>query len=263
MPTVVFILGSGHSGSTLLGMILGTNKDATCLGEFKHIDSVLIKDKLKKVQKSGYCSTCGNHCRVWDTFPREGNPFVNADRVFGSEFLVDTSKYLNWFNRCMEDMPFPYKIVRLARDPKDRFGSFRRRRGKLSDEEIYCWVKREAEMTKFLEDKEHIICKYEDFANKRGIDKVCEFIGMKYDPSMYNYWEKLHHNMRGNVRTATLIQLKHGLLKPKDMSKTQKIFFDDVGFNVKHIDKSKYLTGSDLRMLKKYGVSKIEAQLGY
>ena len=69
-PTLVSIVGAGHSGSTLLDLILGSHSRIWSTGEIENWDNYLTQDKV--------CA-CGNHptdCEFWSTLIPEWQRYV-------------------------------------------------------------------------------------------------------------------------------------------------------------------------------------------
>ena len=61
-PVSVMICGAGHSGSTLLGMILGSHSQAFYMGEGGK--ARYLGDEKKPLRKR-VCKICGEACPVW------------------------------------------------------------------------------------------------------------------------------------------------------------------------------------------------------
>ncbi|NEQ24618.1 MAG: sulfotransferase, partial [Microcoleus sp. SIO2G3] len=60
-----FIAGAGHSGSTLLGFILGSHSQGFYCGEAAK--SRYLQDDSKKLIKR-VCKLCGENCQIWGDF---------------------------------------------------------------------------------------------------------------------------------------------------------------------------------------------------
>lgn len=60
---VVFIMSTGHSGSTLLELILGSQSRIFVLGEFIHLDRKL--DEFDQ-SKPHLCGVCKGECEFWN-----------------------------------------------------------------------------------------------------------------------------------------------------------------------------------------------------
>ena len=63
MIKIVFIIGTGHCGSTLLDLLLGSHSKAISLGEVYKV--------LSFGQDEPLCNLCGEKCNLWDTSLRK------------------------------------------------------------------------------------------------------------------------------------------------------------------------------------------------
>ena len=61
--TVVFIMGAGHCGSTLLDLMLGSHPESFSLGELHRLHGLLDRDKGSPPQ---LCSMCDGPCVYWN-----------------------------------------------------------------------------------------------------------------------------------------------------------------------------------------------------
>jgi len=96
----VFIIGSGHSGSTLLDMLLGGHSCISALGEAHRLYfAVRSKDKYH------HC-TCGKHisdCKFWKSVEKELKRRTNGDEFRGFKSLyISNPKYKIYFNNEMK-----------------------------------------------------------------------------------------------------------------------------------------------------------------
>lgn len=135
---VLYIIGSGRSGSTLLGNVLGTQPDFVNVGEIYNLrqffDSVEQHDR--------YCS-CGaklNECPYWKAViahasiqagttrldPKLGDTATLIDHnhallsairdVSGKRIIIDSSKRLTRLNMLMSSPKFRVTVLHLVRD---------------------------------------------------------------------------------------------------------------------------------------------------
>ena len=262
---VVFILSNGHSGSTMLDLILGSNSQCVSLGEFRVVAPEHISEEKRKRVKDNYCAICANECPVWSQLlPMKGPRYHDeAHAHFGSPVLIDSSKIEDWPALCEKNISGEIVYIRLTRSVYDRFGSFRQKRGKVMPAEVKNWVTHEKQITRFLRHRPHIKMKYEDLCRKTGLKSLCSYIGIDYEKRMWKFWKTRHHNLRGNVKTATLVKLYHKIIKRKDLDHTQQMFLRRFGFHVRRVNKSKYLTEKDIALIVKTGAAKINKELGY
>lgn len=258
--SIVFIVGSPRSGSTLVDLVLGSNKRCTSLGEFRAVDrSMLPKAKLDRIKTGGLCATCGKYCEVWNKF--KGDFYDGAYKLFKTPFMIDSSKQVDWPKKVLP-MVDNYKIIRLTRSGMDRFGSYKQRRGKVEAFEIKHWVDTENQISKFCKKHSHYVLKYEEFAQKKGLKELCEYIGIEAHDDMWQFWLKKHHNIRGNTKTSMLVKMQHGLME-NPHSKTLRSFYKERGMAVKYVSKKHFLSDKDIKLFKKLGGLNVDKELGY
>ena len=112
---VVFMCGAGHSGSTLLGLVLGSHSQGHYLGEAKK--SKYLYD-LDKPERKRYCKVCGPDCKLWKPFHELKNSglslYQRFDKIVDSGFLVDSSKGTEWIQSHIDlasaEKRIPYLI---------------------------------------------------------------------------------------------------------------------------------------------------------
>ena len=117
---VVFIMGAGHCGSTLLDLILGSHSRAFSLAEF-HVVSKFIDDP--DGARQAICAICGDACEFWNGkaplpslapfYSQKSighkllsrgvrafrNPYAPMFAATDKSVLVDSSKSARWFER--------------------------------------------------------------------------------------------------------------------------------------------------------------------
>jgi len=246
----IAILGNGRSGSSMLGMILGSHPLIKDVGEaYNLFPKFITKAKRDLIKKEGLCGVCGRQCKEWG---------VNSFNLDG--IIVDTSKIVSWFKR-VEDKNTKY--IRLTRSVYDRLGSFKHKKGRITKEIVINWVKYEQQISNYLSKKQHFTVKYEELCQKKGLHEICGFIGVTGSDSMWNFWETLHHPVRGNSLTNLLVRLKHGLVTFDELKHKEIYFMNTIGFNVKYVDRTKHLDSSDLKLIGKYGGKVMNKEIGY
>lgn len=269
MGLYVYICSAGHSGSTLLDLLLGSHSTAATVGEISHLS--------KNVALNTQC-TCGvsvRSCKVWGEvlglvgrelgvdllkdpyalnmgyprativvdrahqnqrylFKRKGllalyylkmrygldvlDPFLGSidesvthnfliydavRKVLGADVIVDSSKeYLKGI-AVYKKRPDKVRILLLTRDGRGVYYSNLKR--KFSREHsVNSWKRHYARALPLLErhvDPNHILqVRYEDIAgNTAGeVSRICEFLGLEYEPEMLEFATHVHHSTNGN-----------------------------------------------------------------
>jgi hypothetical protein len=93
---IIYIMGSGHSGSTLLDIILGNHPDVVSVGELTY----LVRDAWIDNKRCA-CGTTGNEC-----------PFWSAVRIHWGDSvgLKNIEKYLNLQSNFERFQRLPFLI---------------------------------------------------------------------------------------------------------------------------------------------------------
>lgn len=108
-----FVAGVGHSGSTVLGMLLGAREDRFFLSEWKRL--TWLDDK------TCYCGKTPDQCEYWgDVNPVDWRDLLRrAKEVKGEEVdtLVDSSKDLYSLRLREEHPSLDVSVVHLVRSP--------------------------------------------------------------------------------------------------------------------------------------------------
>jgi hypothetical protein len=218
---IVYIAGLEHSGSTILDMALGCNKNIVGLGEIIQILKGSKSDLLNhKNYNDVYCS-CGstiNNCDFWknakqqlvNSYDDSSSSFerystiMNAFKAkYGNEMiLLDSSKnrndYLDKLNRNHE-----LKIIHLVRDVRSWCYSRRSRLGISYVKLFYKWYVQNIKILQFLKKNklEYKTFGYEEIAlyPEVMLKEICNFIGTEYDEAMLIPDRTKSHVFNGNV----------------------------------------------------------------
>jgi hypothetical protein len=225
----------------------------TNIGEAYNLDKTFISyPKRNIIKREGLCGVCGKKCEFW---------VPNVFKIWGNNGIyVDTSKMVSWFKRIDHES---LKYIRLTRSVYDRLGSFKRKKGYITKEIVKNWVAIEERISNYLRKKEHFVVKYEDICHKKGLHEICDFIGLPWNEKMWDFWETLHHPIRGNHFTNLLVRIHHNLVSINQLNHKEKDFINMIGFSIRYIDRTKFLNSSDLKLIEKYGGKKTNKEIGY
>ena len=102
-PDVLWIAGAGHSGSTLLGLMLGSHSRAFYAGEAKKAS--FLHDETKPMRKRT-CKLCGTACPVWGDFPQVpmSSLYETLAAKTRASLIVDSTKGLDWLHARIEEV---------------------------------------------------------------------------------------------------------------------------------------------------------------
>ena len=155
MPlNLIYILSSGHSGSTLTDLILGAHSSLESVGELNKLPEY-ISPKSHRTDDRKIC-TCGVHiskCEYWNSilnkldYPSayEINNLDNFNQnnyelikkilqVSGKSILIDSSKNPNRLKNLIESNQFDITVLHLIRDGRAVGYSGQRKQTKLQQE---------------------------------------------------------------------------------------------------------------------------------
>jgi hypothetical protein len=191
---ILFILGLGRSGSTLLGSLLGSHPEVVNTGELLRLEEAITTPGAK-------CSCglpmmeCGDWWRLMEGIPekvrrdyRKWTPAL-LDRVrenAGARMLVDVSKTRSY--RLAKRWRHPeVGFILLTRDPRGIFRSYVEGGGDLKGRLRMHrkWLKRFATFAR-RHGGRCLVTRYEDLVSKpeETMRGLCDFIGLDYRPQL-------------------------------------------------------------------------------
>ncbi|MGI9294861.1 MAG: sulfotransferase family protein [Pseudomonadales bacterium] len=235
MKKVIFLMGPGHCGSTLLDLILGSHPDAFSLGELHRIWTSIDTNE----QPSKICGVCPGSCNFWNQqvslpmlklyFSRKNrlrsllrkvgqyvlNPYAGLMKWSGKSILIDSSKNPAWIKR---QLAFSHRwrgitpyLVYISRDGRAVVNAYHRKYPQRGVEAITLqWKNQIIEMEEFYNQfpaDRKLNVSYEELASQPEIviKSLCEHCSISYEPEMLRYWTHDHHHVFGNGGTRNLI----------------------------------------------------------
>lgn len=208
----VLICGAGHSGSTLLGMILGSHSRAFYMGEGGK--ARYLGDPDKPLRKR-VCKICGEDCPVWSGFVWDRteplHPAVAAH--VGRPVIVDSTKDEAWIEaRAAETEAAGGKavLVLLGRDGRAVVNSrIRKYPDRDPEGHVRDWIGKmessEALFDRFRGPKMRV--RYEELATSTEAvaQALCALIGIPYEPAMLRFADVPQHVLGGNSGTQFIV----------------------------------------------------------
>ncbi len=223
---IIYIAGLGHSGSTILDMVLGTHSKMIGLGEI--MPFIRRKNHESDNKSTCSCGQKGSECEFWGKIENMMKKYNTEEEaylkiadfffdLYGNDtILVDSSKNSYSYLKLLNEK-FDLKVIFLTRD----FRSWAFSRYLSSKMPIFLLIFRWLAENKKLQHQLHKmnidffsvgyeeIAMYPDFALK----KICEFVGVNFEPQMLNPAKTKSHIINGNVVRA-------------DAEKRSKIMYD-------------------------------------
>lgn len=212
LEKVVFIGGAGHSGSTLLGLMLGAHSGVFYAGEARK--SLFLGDSSKPLKKR-VCKLCGELCPVWGGLrlaPGEDLYAALARRTSRS-VVVDSTKNLSWLEERIDRLSrseVDLSLLFLVRDGRAVVCSrLRKYPEKTARAHAEAWVAQiratEALAARFP--GRVLQVRYEELASRPAAEmrRVAEHVGISLEPAMLEPWSTEQHPLGGNDGTQLLM----------------------------------------------------------
>jgi hypothetical protein len=264
--TVVFTLGLGHSGSTLLGYVLGSHPQILYLGEV--MPPIVLGEPIK-------CLFCDDRpCPIWgETL---GEPFLHSyygslyssfsgpflrtrvkrllglsepsgslyHRLFqacsGIDVILDSSKDVQWADWNARSSMYQTKYILLLRDLRGPVASRLRRESESITEATKLLADRLQDQLRFYREQEpdrRISVYYEQMVTEPALvfGDLCEFLEIPYVPEMLDYHSSEHHVIYGNIAPTLQIRMAKGKSpsdSSDDMDQAAEGFHDRLGFKL-------------------------------
>jgi hypothetical protein len=258
---ILFILGTAHSGSTLLSLILDSSSQCLTVGELSNLprlyknnipisqtscnfwNSKFSKDELHKLSL-GLSNT---RISPWipllvEKFFRE---FINDD-IFrpysiiasktSADIIIDSTKTTYWISKMLSlkelKKEFDVYLLHLVRDGRGVLNSYLKKRNQMTVEDIsQLWLKRVTNNELFFRNFSRgnkIQLAYEELTTnpQKIVKQLCDFLGIDFTPEMINYWKYEHHMISGNRGTQSLISKYQNQLEESPKSPDLSIKLD-------------------------------------
>lgn len=217
-PTIVYITSRGHSGSTLLDLLVSGHSAVTSVGEVKLLDS----------DRQEACA-CGAStvwvCPFWkrvDEWLREHRSLALADLRVGSDaphifhahndalfaavanltgktFVVDSSKNVDRLTNLLAAGSFDVRVIHLIRRPHGVVHSnVKLKRDWL--QHARNWAFAEFRSHELLSDRDHLTVRYEQLARapRRELERVMVWLGLHVQEDQLEWAHRERHNIGGN-----------------------------------------------------------------
>jgi hypothetical protein len=207
----VFIAGAGHSGSTLLGFVLGASSAVFYAGEARK--STFIGDE-RKPEKKRVCKLCGPSCPIWGNFRLAPGMHLYDElaRRTGRPIIVDSTKSREWIDlqsATLMSNGTALAMVLLTRDGRAVVNSRLRKYPSISAREHAArWLEQ-------IRAAEHLAqrfpgrvarLRYEELASRPepSIRRVVGELGIQFERAMIEPWTTEQHPLGGNNGTQFL-----------------------------------------------------------
>lgn len=207
-PASIMICGAGHSGSTLLGMILGSHSHAFYMGEGGK--ARYLGDASKPLRKR-VCKICGADCPVWSDFvwDRDRSLHEQVAAHAGRPVIVDSTKDEAWIEARADEAAAAGRraaLILLGRDGRAVVNSrLRKYPDRDPEQQIRDWVgKMETSTALFARfEGPKLRVRYEALASATEdvVREICDTVGLDFQPGMLRFADTPHHVLGGNSGT--------------------------------------------------------------
>jgi hypothetical protein len=209
---VVFVGGAGHSGSTLLGLVLGAHPSVFYAGEANK--SRGLGDASVKLRKRT-CKVCGETCRVWSGIEaRDVDLYEALSRRTERASIADSTKSIAWIDEqlaVLTTLGVALHLFVLGRDGRAVLASSLRKRPETSARDhAIAWADRmratEALASRFPGGVTRV--RYELLATRTDatIEELARALALDVVPAMRDPWSAEQHPLGGNAGTLSFVE---------------------------------------------------------
>jgi hypothetical protein len=269
---VVFILGIGRSGSTMVDLMLGTHSQGFSLGEISKLPEIYARystaaefcpgstfwqDRLS--EEDIRCLVAGFsgqriHRRIPLKLEKWVRELLRQDTIFNpysllcdrleKPLLIDSSKYPYWVSGRLTGREFrdgsvqPY-LLHVVRDGRAILNSYLRARPHWSVEKIATEWLTNLEKSQQIYDsfpaERKMQVRYESLATQpeQTMQEVCRCLDIPFEPSMLDYWKGDHHYIGGSLSTRALIARYKNQPVAANVQKVHGSYYETMDLTIK------------------------------
>lgn len=209
-----FVVGAGHSGSTLLGLMLGAHSEIFYAGEARK--SLFLGDPSKPLKKR-VCKLCGPSCVVWGTLRPAEHPerdlYSLLSERTGKPVVLDSTKNVEWIAAgatAVEKRGGSARLFFLQRDGRAVVSSrLRKYPETTATQHALDWRAQIEASALFAASFPGPVMevRYEALASapEATMQQAARFLGVAYQPAMLTPWATEQHPLGGNSGTQWLM----------------------------------------------------------
>ncbi len=211
--TVCFIGGAGHSGSTLLGLALGSHPSVFYGGEARK--SIFFGNEKKPMRKR-MCKVCGPECKVWNhlVVDAETDLYEALSRRTGRPVVVDSTKSIEWLTEqsaLVASRGAKTVLLFLGRDGRAVVSSgLRKYPEQTATEHTEKWISQMTGTEAFAATFPGTVVRvrYEELVTRPEaiLRHLADVLGVPFDAAMLEPFESEQHPLGGNAGTQSLLQ---------------------------------------------------------
>lgn len=226
---VIYILSSGHSGSTLLDLMLGSHSRIEGIGEIRSFDTYFAADTRRPVERQDCtCGRLARECPYWARVrervaARIGTADVTLDpdaeparfeeenvalfeairQVSGKHIICDSSKQYRRLRPLLRSKRFRVHVVHLLRDSRAVANSGKKRNWSVRRTAL-TWQSNLYRALLFAFRRRGSCTltriRYEDLARnpEDALRRILDKHGLAFEPAQLDFSSGEHHNLSGN-----------------------------------------------------------------
>lgn len=210
---VIYIAGHGHSGSTLLDLIIGSHSRVESVGE------VTQKGLTRLMQRpQEELCTCGrpfSQCPYWqanldhlrelgiispkDVLIRSDELIKVVLRASDKSVYLESTKSIDRLQYFLSSPNLDLHIIHIVRDPRATVASFVAK-GRRKYSSALRWGALGRQIKRLSGSRPLLNVQYESLVTfpEKEVRRVMDFIGEPFEPRQLDYASFTHHNIAGN-----------------------------------------------------------------
>jgi tetratricopeptide (TPR) repeat protein len=204
---VFFISGTGYCGTTLLCLLLASNKKGFSGGEIQKIFRSL--NESDRDPENRYCGCFDSSCNLWNEIEGQGEKQVYPEiyRRFPEVKYIFDSSLPDWFfDQLHYNREISKQCIIAYKSPGSWLNSVRKRKTtwfeniKSSPLDFYT-LRYTRSIRLGLEVQGMNFVNFDQFISDPRIElkQLCSELGIKYVPDQEKFWESTHHIVFGSV----------------------------------------------------------------
>lgn len=243
-PRIIYITSRGHSGSTLLDLLISAHSQVVSVGELKmlirHFDAPCTcgADNLascpfwikvdQRLQAAGY-----PELKALNIDGKDPQTFADHNRALyeivaeqtGCDDVVDSSKNLDRLQSLLDLTSFDIRVINLIRSPYGVVWS-NLKRGRDWRYHARNYSLAMTQTLKYLRDHQYMIVRYEDMVadTEATMRRVMEHVGLEFELTQLEWAQRKGHNIYGNeMRFTTSSDIRPDISWQKNLTLVQKL----------------------------------------
>lgn len=218
---LIYIVGMGRSGSTLLDLLLDTHSNVRSLGGVRRLARALPRPCACGVSARAACdfwegieaevrrrlgiglAELDVHARDDATFGAHNTAlFEAAAHVAGVDCVVDSSKSVARLKRLLETTELDVRPIHIVRDPRGYTYSQRKRKRKHEHVlPAFSYVGRSLRACWVLRGRPHTVVDYAHLATDAEgcLRQLMPRLDLRFEPGQMRWAEAEHHNVGGGA----------------------------------------------------------------